>query len=163
MGATGIQRIAIFMLPLLLALILMVYSLAVEIDFYACFMDYADLNNSQGPHGFWSMSFDSLLQATLERFSSDQIVVLALGFLPLSPFVVAWLVTKDGHLRSFWLASALVAFLIVIVSLMATGLDAYHDCDRKGVSIAILLMPIIYALVSTAAVCGISILRVLTR
>lgn len=74
-----------------------------------------------------------------------------LGFLPLSPFSIAWSMTRDGRSRQLWIVAAAVAFIAIVCWTLASDLTDFYDCDLNGVSLAIIIAPIVYTAATSAA------------
>lgn len=162
MSARRTQGILLLLFSLALSIFLMMHESAVEADFEACFENFvASVNGSRPYPQVRGISFGELFHRTVWQFSADRLIIGALGLFPLSPFVAAWLVSKDERARMFWVASALVALIATVAWVSTTSLAAYYDCDLNGVGLGILFAPIMYAAISVIAVLGLAVLRFL--
>ena len=158
------QTILLLLASLLLSLFLVGHSLVVEAEFEACFGNYVASINGERPYErVGEMSLGELVFAAGRQFSDDQLILAVFGLFPLVPFIVAWLASKTERTRKFWIVSALVAAVVIIIRVSSTSLTSFYDCDRNGVSIAILLGPLLYMTVNAVAAPGLAGVRFLAR
>jgi hypothetical protein len=142
------QGIFLLFLAAMLSLFLMLHAVVVSVDFEACFGNLAAVYNQDQYARVGEMSFGALALAVGRQFSAEDMIVAGVGLLPLTPFAIAWRGSRDDQARSFWLVSALVACVVIVAVTLATGLEGFYDCDRSGVSLGILIAPILYAAVN---------------
>lgn len=162
MSARRRQGVFFILLSLALSIFLIGHSLLVEVDFEACFGNLAaSINGSRPYHRVGEMSFGELFYAASRAISVDQLIIAIFGFLPLSPFLICWNYSKSEHRRAFWTISALAAFAAIIALVSTRGLMDFYECDRNGVSLAILIAPIMYMAISLVAVLSLAFLRLL--
>jgi hypothetical protein len=77
-------------------------------------------------------------------FSALGLVVWILAF---SPFLTSILMSKSTARRCFWIIPRLVSdFFVWVFRLDPAG---HHDCDRKGMSIAVTVLPMIVLAINT--------------
>jgi hypothetical protein len=91
--------------------------------------------------------------------------MFGVGLLPLVPFLLALQVTSTPKSAELWIVWALIAGGLLVVfygqSLVALfgGSTEFYDCDRNGVSVAILYAPIAWFMLSLLATAVLSIVR----
>ncbi|HEX8513295.1 MAG TPA: hypothetical protein VF688_09325 [Allosphingosinicella sp.] len=149
-----------FFLSLSLSAFLMGHSLVVQVDFEACFGNLAESVNGHRPHRrVPEMSFGELAYAAGQATSVVQVIIAVLGLLPLSPFWIAWRVSRDGPFGHLWIVSAMVALIAIVCWTFTMDLGEFHDCDLKGVDLGILFAPILYTAVILAPTLALALLR----
>lgn len=154
------QGATFFFLSLALSAFLMGHSLIVQVDFDACFGNLAESVNGRRPHrGVAQMSLVQLAHAAGRAFSADQLMFAVLGLLPLSPFWLAWRVSRDGPSRRLWIVSATVALVVIVCWTLTMDPTEFHDCDLKGVSLGLPFAPILYSGMTLAATLVLAFLR----
>lgn len=153
MGRTKKQAISLLLFSVAFSLFAMWHSLVVDVDYEACFGNYAAAINGKRPYlRVDEMSFGALARAAAGNFSPSSLVIGALGLLPLFPFVIAWFFSKDARTRMFWVVSALFALIVMISAILMRSLTEFYDCDLNGVSLGVLFAPIIYMFLNVVAV-----------
>ncbi|MGK6355851.1 hypothetical protein ACMGDH_11595 [Sphingomonas sp. DT-207] len=156
------QGILLLLFSLALSIFLTTHSLVVSVDFDACFENLAASVNGSRPYlQVGEMPFGELARKTVQQFSADALFIALLGLIPLSPFMIAWLVSKNERDRTFWIASAFVALVAIVAWVSTTSLAAFYDCELSGVGLGLLIAPILYAAISLVAVIGLAVLRFL--
>lgn len=146
------QRILLYFLSLALSLFLMGHYLIVEIEFEACFGNMAASVSGQRPYlRVAEMSFGQLAYSAARAISAEHLILAAFGLLPLSPFLLAWSVARDKLSRQLWVASAIAAFIVILGWTATRDLADFYDCDLNGVSLGIMLAPILYTAATMAA------------
>jgi hypothetical protein len=141
----------------------MVHATIVDIDFKACFENYVASINGARPYRMVSeMSFRALVFAVKDRLS-DELIVGALGLLPLLPFSIAWFASRTARWRTLWIICALVSLAIIIVGYYRSGLAGFYDCDRNGISLGILLVPLVFTIINFVTVLGILVTSFMMR
>jgi hypothetical protein len=143
-----------------LSLFLVVHGLLVEVDFHACYENYAmSVGGGRRYPMVGEMSLPELAHAAGQRFSTDDLIIAALGLLPLLPFLAAWLTSRSKQTRTFWLISGLASLVIIVAWICSQELSDYYDCDLNGVSLGILLQPILCTAINAAVVIALAALR----
>lgn len=154
------QGATFLFLSLALSAFLIGHSLIVQVDFDACFGSLAESVNGHRPYrGVAEMSFGQLAHAAGRAISGDQLMFAVLGLLPLSPFWLAWRISRDGRSRQLWIVSAIVALIVIVCWTFTMDPTEYHDCDLKGVSLGIAFAPIVYTAMTLAATLALAFLR----
>ncbi|HEX8620794.1 MAG TPA: hypothetical protein VF718_02405 [Allosphingosinicella sp.] len=134
------------LLSLALSAFLLGHALLVQADFEACFGNYVASIGGERPYRrVAEMALGELAGAAVRAFSADQLIVAVLGLLPLAPFWIAWTVSRSRGMRKLWIVSAIVALIVIVGWTFTTGLAGFYDCDRSGVSLGLLLAPVVYA------------------
>lgn len=142
----------------------MFHSLAVQLDYDACFANLDEtVGGSRHVPRVAEMSIAELAFAAGRRFTGNDLIFAAFALLPLAPFSVAWLAAGEASARLFWCAAALVALVAFVGWTWLSGVTAFYDCDRNGVSLALLALPILYMVISLAALPLVAALRFLAR
>jgi len=156
------QGIGLLALSAGLSLFLMVHAALVSVDFEACFGNFAaSINGERLYLRVGDMSLGALVLAAGRQFSWDQPIVAVVGLLPLSPFAVAWSVSRTNRARLFWVVAAFVGLVCVVAGVSTRNLGAFHDCDRNGVGVEILVAPLVYAAINLMVVLVLVALRFL--
>ena len=152
MIGSRVQGGVLLLAAVALSLFLLGHSLLVEVDHHACFENFATAIHGQHPYlRPAEMAPGVLARAALRRFSGDDLIVLASGLLPLLPFGIAWRLSRTSKTRLFWLVFTLAAVLVIVTGVSMSSLADFHDCDRKGVDLGIVVAPLAYMLVNLAA------------
>nr|WP_294814395.1 hypothetical protein [uncultured Sphingomonas sp.] len=152
MGRTKRQALALLLFSIAFSLFAMWHSLVVDVDYEACFGNYAAAVNGERPYlRVEEMSFRALARAAAGNFSPSTLIIGALGLLPLFPFVTAWFFSGDARTRMFWVVSALCALIVMVSAISMRSLTEFYDCDLNGVSMGVLFAPIFYMLLNMAA------------
>lgn len=159
MAATGRKRQGLLLLlfSIVFSLFLMTHSAIVGVDYEACFSNYGAAINGERPYlRAGEMSFGALMRAAGGQLSTDGLIIGALGLLPLSPFLIAWRFSERAPV--FWVASALLSLIVMIVAISTRSLTEFYDCDLNGVSLGLLFAPILYLVANMIAVAGLAVL-----
>jgi 4-amino-4-deoxy-L-arabinose transferase-like glycosyltransferase len=157
------QGILLIFLSLALSAFLVGHSLIVDVDAHACFESYSASINGERPFLRVSeMSFAQLASSARQAITADAIIFAVLGLLPLAPFLLAWRFSRDRSGR-FWIACAIAALVAIVFSISTTELTSYYDCDLNGVSLGILIAPVMYMVMTTAAVVALALLQFIFR
>ena len=152
------QGLLIFFLCLALAAFLTAHSLFVYLEAEACF-DAMSLHDSHSYLRVADMPFGQLARSVGRIISTGDLIIAGLGFLPLLPFLVAWMVSPDRGSRRLWLVSAIVTFIAITGWTVSLGLAEFYECDRNGVSLGIVALPILYTAATLAATLLLALLR----
>lgn len=160
MRARRRQGVLFLFLALALSAFLMGHSLLVQVDFDSCFGNLAASISGERPYRrVAEMSLGQLAYAAGQAISADQLIVAVLGLLPLSPFWIAWTVSRSWPMQKLWIVAAIVALGVIAGWVLATGLTGFYDCDRNGVSLGIVFAPILYTAATLAATLALAALR----
>lgn len=153
MGRTKRQALALLLFSIAFSLFAMWHSLVVDVDYEACFGNYAAAINGERPYPrVDEMSFRALARAAAGNFSSSTLIIGAVGLLPLFPFVAAWFISRDAQACMFWVVSALFALIVMVSAISMTSLTEFYDCDLNGVSLGVLFAPIGHMFLNVVAV-----------
>lgn len=141
-------------LPLVLSLSLTAHSLIVEVESFACFENLgASIDGGERPYlRVGEMSVSELAQASIQQFSAEDLILAGLGLLPMLPFLIAWLVSRDKETGMFWPVSGFAALIIIGAGVSRHDLTAFYDCDLNGVSLGMIFAPILFTAINTVAV-----------
>jgi hypothetical protein len=154
------QSVLFLFLSLALSAFLLGHALLVQVDFEACFGNLVASVNGERPYRrVAEMSLGQLAHSAGQAFSADPLIVAVLGLLPLSPFWIAWTVSRSRPMRKLWIVSAIVALVVIAGWTFTTGLAGFYDCDRNGVSLGLLFAPIVYTAATSAATLALAALR----
>jgi hypothetical protein len=146
------QALLLFGLSLAVAMVLIGQSLIVQVDFEACFGNYAASINGERPFRRVSeMSPGELASGASRSASVDQLIIGVLGLLPLAPFLAGWTTSKRPQARRFWIVCALVATIAIIAWTATRSPTDFYDCELNGVSLGLAIAPIFYAAVNAIA------------
>ena len=143
-----------------LALLIAVHGLLVQVDFNACFENYANMLSPDAPRleRVGEMSWAALLQTSSSTIGADQPYLFALGLLPLCPFLFGILLARTWRSAVLCAELAVVAALLIggfyvqSLSILFGGSTEFYDCDRNGVSVALGYVPISFFLLGLVAV-----------
>jgi hypothetical protein len=140
------QGILFLLLSLGLSTFFVVHSLLVDVDFEACFENYAASVSGYRPrHLVSEMSLGELVRSVSQAASVDDLILAGVGLLPLTPFLAAWAASRGPQAQRFWTASAIVSATLIVAWTSTRRLRDFYDCDLNGVTVAILVAPIMYA------------------
>ena len=130
---------AAFALAFLFALLIFTPMHLAGWDHDVCFA-VADRNGNI-PRGILQHSIAGIVWGGLKRVTGFSVLGLVVWALAFGPFIVACLQSQSTTRRWVWIVPLLVSGLFCVWTL---GLDpsGYHDCDRKGVSVALPFLPI---------------------
>lgn len=134
-------------LSLALSIFLTLHSTVVNIDYDACFENYASSINGMHPYNMvGEMSFRELTLAMMNRFSASDLFVAAIGLLALLPFSVAWLTSKDEQSGILWVILTFIEVILIIFITTTYRLKDFYDCDLNGISLGIVVIPMLCAI-----------------
>ncbi|PSJ42923.1 hypothetical protein [Allosphingosinicella deserti] len=157
------QGVVLLILMVGVSLFLTAHASVVRVDFDACFGNYgASINGERPFQRVAEMSLGNLVSATFRAFSTEHLIVAALGLLPLSPFLVAWAFPRKRGSGRFWIACASLAAGLIVYWTFTSRLMDFYDCDLNGESLALLLAPILYTTLSVVAALVLAVLRWVT-
>jgi hypothetical protein len=154
------QSLLFFLLSVALSAFLMGHSLLVQVDFEACFGNVVESLRGNRPYRqVVEMSFGQLAYSAGQAISVNHLIIALFGLLPLSPFWIARMVSQGRLFRQLCFVSAIVAFIVIVGWYLTNDLREFYDCDRNGVSLGILVAPILYTAVTSATTLALVFLR----
>jgi hypothetical protein len=147
------QRVALLALAVALSLFLAAHALVVEVDFDACFGNYAASINGARPYRMvGDMSVGEVIAAAIARISTGTLLVAGLSLFSLLPFIVAWSLSRSPSARAMWLVAAAIGFGVIVVGTATSDLTGFYECDRNGIGLGALIGPFLYALIDLAVI-----------
>jgi hypothetical protein len=149
------------------ALLIAVHGLLVQVDFNACFENYANMVSPGAPRieRVGEMSWAALLQTASSTIGGEHAFLFALGLLPVCPFLLgillarSWRSAEQCTLLAFVGALLIAGFYGQSLWNLFGGSTEFYDCDRSGVSVGIVYVPIFFFLLGLVAVGVLGVFR----
>lgn len=159
MSETRRQGGLLICLSLALAAFLAGQALFVWVDYEACFENNTAVSSGERLLRVAEMSLAQLAYVASKTIGADQVLFATLGLLPLCPFWIAWKLSDDRGTQKLWVMTAIVAFVAIVAWNVTIPLSELYDCDRKGVSLGLVLMPFTYTVGTLAAAVVLAVAR----
>lgn len=171
MTSKSAQAWIVSALGLALALVIAAHALLVQVDFDACFDNYVKSVSPGEPllERVGEMSTAKLVSLSFAKIGGDELMLFGFALLASSPFVLAVLSAPTAEAARLWTVIAcvisllMIGFYLVSLSKLFGGTAEFHDCDRKGVSVSLALLPMLLIFLNLLVVAALGLFRVLMR